>query len=142
MNGKGNEHTRLCVIESMFIDFQRHMKEHVAKEEKEINMLKQSVVDGTKEIVNHIDTLRQNNTRALADNKLQLIELLDREYVSEAKIDKKMTSMRKSITEEIIKNITESRNRVLRDASILFFGMSVAAIVCAWAYVNLKVVAG
>lgn len=131
MKGKEDQHSRLCVLESLFTQFQQQAIDRMEMEESSLSEIKVSI----KEVISHIDQAQKEHWMALDAMKGETLNTIEKEYPTKVKVNEDITAMRASI----IADIEKSQKDTVKQFSILF---GIVIIVCGafgWLYVNVAI---
>ena len=119
---------RITVIETLFVEFQKRMDEHLNNEDQCFVEMKASM----KDIIQHIDKAQQENDKSLLVLKADLVTMINREYASKIEVEKSLTQLRSSILVDIV----QERKAALRELRMLGFGFFIAVSAGAWFYIH------
>ena len=131
MKGKEDQHSRLCVLESLFAQFQQQAIDRMEMEESSLSEIKVSI----KEVISHIDQAQKEHWMALEAMKRETLVIIEKEYPTKVKVSEDLTALRASIVDDIGK----SQKETVRQFSILFVATLVISGAFGWLYVNVAI---
>lgn len=115
-------------MEAQFKDFQVQMNKHMVEEEASFNEMKESL----KEIVGHIDAAQKENEQLMDKVRFDIMACIDKEYASKLDVEKNLTSLRRSMLDDI----KVEKRRSMKELWLLILGFSVAMALFGWLYIN------
>lgn len=123
--------SRLCVMESLFEEFQGSIARHMENEEKAFKGFKEDL----KEIIVHIDSSQKEALLATATMKSELLHTMEKGYYTQLEVEKQITGMRDSV----LKEVEARRAKIFKDVrmGILLVGLTLTG--CGWWYVNVAI---
>lgn len=131
MFGVNQQHSRLCVIEATFKEFQETMSKHMRETESNSSEVRAAL----KDIIKHIDDAQKQGWRATEDMRRDILSTVDKEYYTKATLEEKLSETRASINSSLA-----AENKKLVDGlklSILLVTMTLGF--CGWVYINVVV---
>lgn len=133
VEGKENQHTRLCVLENRFDEFQNRIAKHMVSEDAAFKGLDNTLETNLSKILLKLEQTEQEHKKEMLDVVTQMRTVLDREYLTESELNNKLTELRKSIIVEI----KEEKRSAYSDVAKIALGFTIALAISAWAYVNI-----
>ena len=125
---KVSDDVRLSVLESLFKDFQKHMRLHMENEEISFKELKSTL----KEIIGMINLVQKEQEIAINSvyNKISID--IEKDFVSKLDLHKELTAYRESM----IKEILIEKKRTTREFWLMFLAFTTALSACGWIFIN------
>lgn len=131
MLGIGKQHSRLCVMEALFAEFQKSMLAHMEGEERVFKEFRES----HKEIIAHIDQSQKDTWKAAENMKKEILHTVDKEHFDKAEVSKQLTELRGSLMD----TSKEERSKTLRDVRMGVLLILATLSGCGWWYVNIAI---
>lgn len=128
--GKQHE-SRLCVMESLFEEFQGNMVRHMENEEEAFKGFKEDL----KDIITHIDSSQKEALLATSNMKTELLHIMEKGYYTQLEVEKQLTGMRDSI----LKEVEAERAKTFKDVRMGMLMVALTLTGCGWWYVNVAV---
>lgn len=130
--GKSHE-TRIAILETIFIEFQDRMGDHMESEDSARKEIKETL----KDVINHIDTAQKNNEVALNNMKGDVLQIIDKQYASKLHLSQELTNLRKSILKDMKEDIQIEKKRSAREIWLVVLGFCACLGLAAWTYTNI-----
>ena len=132
MNGEDEQHTRICILERLFEDFNLALNKHMDTEEKTFKEMHRAVMSSSSEILHKINTNHAEN-KSDHDRIIEnLQKTLDKNYVSKPVLESKLTGVKLSILTEIKLAKKSAYAEIFR----IILGFSFALSLSAWVYIH------
>lgn len=130
--GKENS-TRLGVLESTFDRFKEDMVKHMRSEENSFKEFNRTL----KDIHSSLEISRKEANEANVDMKKELLDTVDKRYYTDVEVEEKLTSMRKSILEDIDKDTVTRQSNLSSNVRAGLLLVTLTLSLCGWWYINI-----
>ena len=132
MEGKENQHARICVLEKLFDGYHTQLSRHMQEETDAFKDLNKAIDRNSSIVLLKLEQVQHEYRKELLDSTNQLRSILDKDFISKSELELKLTQLRNSTIKEIRGEKKSAYAEILRVLVVIIFTLSFSG----WFYIN------